>query len=206
MRWRESIGSCTIWLLSRRGRLRWNNAVPTQSNSTTQSASNSSTLLSSVLVLDSGKMQKIIQRARRTNTLPALFLYPFSPSFPLFIFNSIWFGLVREPVVRLKSKRDKKPENPYKIRKIWKGKRKFGWVWFGSVRCGGEPKKGKRGGKVKRRMKGEGIRKRDGKRGKMKREMVLNWVNLGRGSCLVMLNLDGIMWRIWIGWEQRGSD
>ena len=35
-------------------------------------------------------------------------------------------------------------------------------------------KKGKRGGKIKRRMKGEGIRKRDGKRGKMKREMVLN--------------------------------
>ena len=35
-------------------------------------------------------------------------------------------------------------------------------------------KKGKRGGKIKRNEKGEGIRKRDGKRGKMKHEMVLN--------------------------------
>ena len=35
-------------------------------------------------------------------------------------------------------------------------------------------KKEKRGGKIKRNEKGEGIRKRDGKRGKMKHEMVLN--------------------------------
>ena len=49
-------------------------------------------------------------------------------------------------------------------KKIRTGLVRFSAVW-------GRVKKGKRGGKVKRTIKGEGIRKRDGK---MKREMVLN--------------------------------
>ena len=52
-------------------------------------------------------------------------------------------------------------------KKIRTGVVRFSPVWR-------RAKKGKRGGKIKRRIKGEGIRKRDGKRGKMKREMVLN--------------------------------
>ena len=49
-------------------------------------------------------------------------------------------------------------------KKIRTGLVRFSPVWR-------RAKKGKRGGKIKRNEKGEGIRKRDGK---MKREMVLN--------------------------------
>ncbi len=79
---------------NRRRRLSLSNTVPTQSNPTTQSASNSSTLHQLVLVLDSGKIRKITQRARRTNTLPALFSFPIFTLISAFSFGSIHFNSI----------------------------------------------------------------------------------------------------------------